>query len=321
MRVPGIPYVQGRNNYTDGDRSKYGIAIHNTSNNASDEGEANYARRRPDGTSSHFYVDSDSVTQSIDTHDRAGHAGSTHGNDHGIAVEITGANGWSRDKWLRSVAWDKLAAVLATVIRHHWPDGSFKVRRATVAQMRANPKVKAFYGHDDMRRAWGGTDHTDPGPNFPWDRLLDSVATALRAASKPATAPPATPSTPKENDDMPTPAELVTALLGAKLGKGTRTVGMQLQDLSLAGTVRDLAAESKLREEAILAAVQGADTATILARVNGLAAELREQAEAERQRDAELRALVEQGLDGTDDPAEVIRRIGALLATAAPDDA
>lgn len=184
MRIPGVPYVQGRNNYEDSDGRKYGIAIHNTSNDASDTQEASYATRRTDGTSSHLYVDHDSVTQSLDTAARAGHAGSWQGNDHAISVEITGANGWTRDRWLRSVAWDKLGAALAHVIRHHWPDGSFKVRRATVTEMKSNPKVKAFYGHDDMRRAWDGTTHTDPGPNFPWDRLFQAVNNALNPPKK-----------------------------------------------------------------------------------------------------------------------------------------
>ncbi len=305
MRVAGIPYVQGRNDYADGDARKYGIAIHNTSNDASDSGEASYARRRPDGTSSHFYVDGDSVTQSIDTHDRAGHAGSTHGNDHGIAVEITGANGWSRDRWLRSVAWDKLGAVLAKVIRHHWPDGSFKVRRATVAQMRANPKVKAFYGHDDMRRAWGGTDHTDPGKNFPWDRLLDAVNAALRAGAQ--------PSTPKETDDMPLTDKdapvIQRAIHNTPVGRTGETFATVLSGLRGTGGKLDI----------ILAAVAGDDVAE---QVAALAARVEQLAAADAARDAELAALVQQGQDGTLDAAEVVRLIGEkLTAGHAPDDA
>jgi N-acetyl-anhydromuramyl-L-alanine amidase AmpD len=179
VKVPFIPYVQGRNDYTDGDEVKYGIAIHNTSNDASDTGEATYATRRTDGVSAHFYVDADSATQSIDTDDKTGHAGSAYGNENAISVEITGANGWSRAQWLANVAWNTLGRVLAAVIRHHWPDGSFQVRRATVDEMKRNPKVRALYGHDDMRRAWGGTTHTDPGPDFPWDRLISAVSTAL----------------------------------------------------------------------------------------------------------------------------------------------
>jgi hypothetical protein len=175
MKVPGVTYVQGRNSYVDRDGDKFGIAIHNTSNDASDTAEASYATRRADGVSSHFYCDKDSVTQSLDTNARAGHAGSSTGNENAIAVEITGANGWSRATWLNSVAWAELGRVLAYVCRAY----GIQVRRASVAEMRSNPKVKAFYSHDDMRQAWGGTTHTDPGPNFPWDRLFQAVNQAM----------------------------------------------------------------------------------------------------------------------------------------------
>lgn len=172
MRVPGIPYIQGRNSYTDADGTKYGIAIHNTSNDASARNEAAYAQNRTDGVSSHFYVDRIEVIQSLDLLARAGHAGSKNGNENGIAVEITGVNGWSRSTWLANVNWVVLGSTLA------WCCNQFgiAVRRASVSEMRSNPKVRAFYSHDDMRQAWGGTDHTDPGPNFPWDKLFEVVA-------------------------------------------------------------------------------------------------------------------------------------------------
>lgn len=179
MRVSFIPYVQGRNDYPDGDGLKFGLAFHNTSNDASDSGEASYATRRTDGIGSHFYVDKDSATQSIDTRDRVGHAGSREGNENAVCFELTGSNGWTRAQWLANIEWNLLGRVAAAVIRAHWPDGSFQVRRASVAEMKANPKIKAMYGHDDMRRAWGGTTHTDPGPNFPWDHLVNVIKAAL----------------------------------------------------------------------------------------------------------------------------------------------
>lgn len=175
MRVQGIPFIQGRNAYTDKDGLKFGIAIHDTSNDATARQEADYATRRTDGVSSHFYVDDTEIIQSLDTASRAGHAGSSTGNENAIAVEITGVNGWSRSQWLANVDWEALAGALRQVIAAHWPDGSFQIRRATVAEMKSTPKVKAFYGHDDMRQAWGGTTHTDPGPNFPWDHLFASL--------------------------------------------------------------------------------------------------------------------------------------------------
>jgi N-acetyl-anhydromuramyl-L-alanine amidase AmpD len=181
MRVPGVPFVQGRNSFTDADGKHFGIAIHNTSNAnlASAEDEADFATRRTDGISAHFYCDKNSIVQSLDTNARAGHAGSTEGNQNSIAVEITGLNSFTRQRWLDSVAWDKLASTLAFVIRTDPDYAGFTVRRASVAELRANPKIKAFYGHDDMRRAFGGTTHTDPGPNFPWDHLIAVVKAAL----------------------------------------------------------------------------------------------------------------------------------------------
>jgi N-acetyl-anhydromuramyl-L-alanine amidase AmpD len=175
MRVPGVPYVQGRNDYPDQDGRKFGMAIHNTSNDASDTEEASYATRRTDGVSSHFYVDNNSVTQSLDTRDKAGHAGSGNGNENSISWEFTGANGKSRQWWLDNIAWDRVGEVMAYLIQNDSDFEDFQVRRASAREMQIDPKVRAFYGHDDMRRAWGGTTHTDPGPNFPWDKLFTSV--------------------------------------------------------------------------------------------------------------------------------------------------
>jgi N-acetyl-anhydromuramyl-L-alanine amidase AmpD len=175
LRVPGVRYVQGRNSYTDTDGTKFGIAIHNTSNDAPAEGEADYATRRTDGTSSHFYVDRDSIIQSLDTDKKAGHAASVEGNQNAIAFEITGTNDKSRAWWLDNVYWPELGRVCAILCQHY----GIQVRRASPDEMRTNPKVRAFYSHNDMRLAWGGTSHTDPGPNFPWDRLFDAVNGAL----------------------------------------------------------------------------------------------------------------------------------------------
>jgi hypothetical protein len=334
MRVPGIPFVQGRNRYRDGDARKYGIAIHNTSNNASDTAEASYATRRPDGVSSHFYVDGDSITQSIDTYDRAGHAGSTHGNDHGISVEITGANGWSRDQWLRGVAWDKLGRVLAAVIRYHWPDGSFQVRHASVAEMRANPKVKALYGHNDMRQAWGSTTHTDPGPHFPWDRLTSAINAAL---GKPPTPTPTPPKPPEEGTDMF--PDTVTVPDPKNPGKTTTRTADQWAAEVWSRTNADVNEERflarkeraailaavtavKAGQAAILGAINDDDGAAILARINEVAAEIRAEAEAEAVRDAELRDMVERFGRGELAAEEVVRLIGERLAVAGdtPDE-
>lgn len=154
-------------------RKRY-ITIHNTSNDATAEGEASYAKVRTDGTSSHYYCDHDSIVQSLDTDWCAGHVGSLEGNTYGISYEITGFNGWTRAQWLANVAWDKLTACIARDCKQF----GIPVRRLTVAEMKLKTQA-GFITHNDARLAWGGTDHTDPGAGFPMDHLLARVSAAL----------------------------------------------------------------------------------------------------------------------------------------------
>lgn len=157
-------------NYTISSARKKYICIHNTSNNATAEAEASYATRRSDSVSSHYYVDNNSIVQSIDTRYKAWHAGSSQGNTYGISYEITGTNSKSRQWWLDNVAWDLLAKQIAADMKL-WGIAN---RHLTVDQMRAG-SYTGIVTHDDMRRAWGGTTHTDPGSNFPMDYLIAKV--------------------------------------------------------------------------------------------------------------------------------------------------
>jgi N-acetyl-anhydromuramyl-L-alanine amidase AmpD len=286
VRIPGIPYVQGRNSYVDRDGTKFAIAIHNTSNDASDEDEANYAKRRTDGVSSHLYCDRDSVTQSLSLLARAGHAGSNTGNENAIAVEITGANGWTSQQWIANVAWTKLGAALAFVCKQF----NVAPRRASVAEMKANPKVRAFYSHDDMRRAWGGTTHTDPGPSFPWDVLFQAVNAALGGGTTP---------TPAGGDDV-TPEQEYNIVTSIQEGIGLAGY----QDQAAPGWARRAAQYSNRAVEARLTAQLSAMNTTIQALAGALnagggsvdsaavIAEMRRLAAADEQRDTAYRTKI-----------------------------
>lgn len=172
MRLSDVTYVQGRNRRRPATH-KYGVAIHNTSNAqfASAEKEASYAARRTDGIGTHLFVDRVTVIQSMDTEDYCWHAGSSIGNHNAVSCEIVGTNNMSRQWWIDNVNWIKLGKALAQICQHY----DIPVRRCTVAEMKRNPRVKGFYSHNDMRLAWGGTTHTDPGDNFPWDVLFRYV--------------------------------------------------------------------------------------------------------------------------------------------------
>ena len=165
-----VPFDGPPRSYSTSQYDKRYIAIHNTSNDATAEAEANYAQTRTDSVSSHYYVDNNSIVQSLRTQYGANHAGSSTGNHHAIAYEITGTNDKTRNWWLDNVDWELLSRQIARDCQKHAID----VRTLTVAQMQDGHST-GIVTHDQMRLAWGGTTHTDPGPNFPMDHLIQMI--------------------------------------------------------------------------------------------------------------------------------------------------
>lgn len=173
--------------YTAGRRSGQPtvIVMHTTEGSegpTSAEDGASYDARRTDGTSTHFFVDQNSVVQCVRTTDEA-HAARTHGNDLGIQIEICGKAGQGSSGWAdtASAATLENVARLCVKLRAKYP-GRFPLRRLTTSQLRAtwnNPTATSggFAGHVDCTNAFpedNGT-HTDPGPSFPWNALLNRI--------------------------------------------------------------------------------------------------------------------------------------------------
>lgn len=84
------------------------------------------------------------------------------GNDILLHLCFVGSASQSRADWL---AQDKMLRAGATVIRYWAHKYNIPLRRVDAAHL------PGILGHDDTR-VWGGTDHTDPGPNFPYDVLI-----------------------------------------------------------------------------------------------------------------------------------------------------
>lgn len=57
------------------------------------------------------------------------------------------------------------------------------VRRLSVEEVRSK-KVKGFCSHGDISAAYRESDHTDPGPNFPWDVFLRYVGEHVNGTSQ-----------------------------------------------------------------------------------------------------------------------------------------
>lgn len=167
-------------------RNLIGVAIHTSegsdpNNPASATALANYQIRSRTG-SYHVIVDQTGLRLRTNTDDWSTWSTGNKGNDVLLHLAFTAYSSWSRAKWLSE---DKMLRAGASTVAHWlktygWPNEK-------------DPNVAALpgiVGHSETT-AWGGSDHTDPGPNFPWPEFIQMVGDAMRGA--------ATPTPPKEN--------------------------------------------------------------------------------------------------------------------------
>jgi len=180
---PDLPFVEPRayGRGRDGKAVRY-VVIHYTAGSersTSAEDGAAYDARRTDGTSTHYFVDSNSVVQCVPTRDRA-NAARAKGNRLGIQYELCGTV-QTRAQWLDAASLPTLRNAAKQVARDCRKYG-LPVRRLTTSETRRAwteyPNgPRGIVGHVDCTNAYpeDGGDHTDPGPAFPWDVFLGMV--------------------------------------------------------------------------------------------------------------------------------------------------
>lgn len=174
---PGVPFVQARY-YSRGRPGPikwivmHTMEAHELSTTA--ESTAAYFANPGDGrtVSSHLCVDNNSVVQCVLEKDTAYTAGGNPGNGQGFNVEQAGFARQTRAEWLDDYSLAMFRQE-APVLRDVAVRNGIPFKYVDWRGLRAGEK--GFTTHNDCRLAWGGTTHTDPGVNFPWDVFLPIV--------------------------------------------------------------------------------------------------------------------------------------------------
>lgn len=109
-------------------------------------------------------------------------AGAT-GNRKGLHVCLLGWSAQSRAEWLM---YDEQLTRLAEMMAHYYREMDLPIVKLSPADLRAGRR--GWCSHDDVGKAWGQSDHTDPGPYFPWDYVIGK-AKALVAGTAFVAAP------------------------------------------------------------------------------------------------------------------------------------
>ncbi len=127
--------------------------------------------------SAHYCVDAETVIQCVRERDIGWHA--RGGNTASIGVELAGFARQTPSEWdddySRAVL-ERAAALIADICRR---------RRIPVRWLTAGdlvPGRRGVTGHAEVSRAFGKSDHWDPGPGFPIEAFLDRVRLAQQAA-------------------------------------------------------------------------------------------------------------------------------------------
>ena len=173
------PFVESPNK-TPANRTSFDVVVIHTMEIAerADAAEicARWFRSPVSRVSAHYCVDADTVIQCVREKDVAWHA--RGGNADSIGVELAGfarqtEKDWA-DRYSKAVL-ARAATLVADVCRRR----RIPVRWLVADDLSADRR--GITGHVEVSRAYGRSDHWDPGPGFPIEGFLDRVRVAQRA--------------------------------------------------------------------------------------------------------------------------------------------
>lgn len=123
--------------------------------------------------SAHWCTDDDSSVRCVRDNDSAWTIAHEDGNRISLNIELAGYAQQTAGQWD-----DKYSDAELSIAADRCAEWSHKydipVRHLSNQQIRTMSE-KGFLGHADVNAVFEWSDHTDPGPHFPWDKFLKMV--------------------------------------------------------------------------------------------------------------------------------------------------
>jgi N-acetyl-anhydromuramyl-L-alanine amidase AmpD len=135
-------------------------------------GVAKYFQNPDPGTepSAHISVDNQEVVQSVkDSYVAHGAPGANH---DGIHIELVGYQKQKKEDWLDNYSLGVLA-LGADATAQYCLKYAIPAIKLTLEELAAGKR--GIVGHDQVSQVYKRSDHTDPGPGFPWRLFIGMV--------------------------------------------------------------------------------------------------------------------------------------------------
>jgi hypothetical protein len=191
------------------------VVIHTAEGARTTASLGNYFAKTSVQASSHAGIDDNGIETYVPYSEAAWTLRS--GNSISDNVELCGFAAWTRTQWLTEHR--RMLDLTAQWVRERCLARGIPIRRLTPQQVAAGQA--GVCGHYDWTIGMRDGSHTDPGPGFPWDYVIDQAA---RSASALASPPPP----PQLEDDLMASvhinldaARTFTEAIGAEVGGGS----------------------------------------------------------------------------------------------------
>lgn len=142
---------------------------------SAENGAAEFRRPVKPQRSCHFFVDADSVVISVPREYIAFHCGHV-GNLCTVGVELCGRADQTRAQWMDDASLKTLRVAVRLVA---YLCSVYKLPAVLVDGQGLRVGGRGITTHAAVGGAWGQTDHTDPGLEFPRAEFVDAVATLI----------------------------------------------------------------------------------------------------------------------------------------------